>query len=360
MYILRNMKRGWKTDAANCVSFGNFKYLPYVIIFKFTLAISFIRYLLIDEWTLSMHVGVFFIQLCFLVITWKLIERLSSFLDKRIPFSKDLRKRVMAQIILSLLCLAPFAFLVIYVFRDYMPNYATPQFLVMIAVLFLIIIVLVNFIYYFKYFFERWQQSVLHNAELQVKAAQLEKEKSIMQYHHLKNQVNPHFMFNAFTSLDGLIQVNPDLASDFIRHLSKVYRYVLEHKENEVVTVQTENGFIQNYISLLNIRFKDALYIHLHISKNGMEKGIVMVTMQMLIDNALKHNKLEEASPLVIKIWDNGDTLCVRNNKQLRKHIELSTRHGLQQLKQLYTYLSTVPVTVTDTEEYFEVNLPLL
>ncbi|MFT3824982.1 MAG: histidine kinase [Chitinophagaceae bacterium] len=354
------MKRGRKHDADNCVTFGNFKYLPYVIILKFTLAVSVIRYFVITEWSLGLHILVFFTQLLFLTLTWKLIERLSAFLDKRIPFSQSLRKRVTAQIFLSVFCLAPFAFLLLYGYRSYMPVYATPQFLVLVGALFLIIIVLINFIYYFKYFFERWQQSVLHNAELQVKAAQLEKEKSLMQYHHLKNQVNPHFMFNAFTSLDGLIHSNPDLASDFIRHLSKVYRYVLEHKENEVVTVQTECGFIQNYISLLNIRFKDALYIHLHISPAGMEKGIVMVTLQMLIDNALKHNKLEESSPLVIKIWDNGDILSVRNNKQLRKHIELSTRHGLQHLKQLYTYLSKVPVTVTDAEEYFEVNLPLL
>ncbi len=85
-----------------------------------------------------------------------------------------------------------------------------------------------------------------------------------------------------------------------------------------------------------------------------------MVTLQMLIDNALKHNKLEESAPLVIKVWDNGDRLYIRNNKQLRRHIELSTRHGLQQLKHLYTYLSEAPVQVTDTDDYFEVNLPLL
>ena len=112
----------------------------------------------------------------------------------------------------------------------------------------------------------------------------MEKERSMLQYHHLKNQVNPHFLFNTFTSLDGLIQTDPDLASDFVRHLSKVYRYVLEHKENEVVSLQTEIDFIQHYFSLLNIRYKDVLHITVNISPAGREKGIVMVTLQMLID----------------------------------------------------------------------------
>jgi LytS/YehU family sensor histidine kinase len=201
---------------------------------------------------------------------------------------------------------------------------------------------------------------VERNARLQVQTAQLEKERSMMQYHHLKNQVNPHFLFNTLTSLDGLIQSNPELASDFVRHLAKVYRYVLEHKENEVVSIQTELDFIDHYISLLSIRYGDALQININVSEEGREKGIVMVTLQMLIDNAIKHNMLQEVSPLVITIWDRNKCLHIRNNKQLKRKIELSSKQGLQQLGQLYNFLNKEPVTIKDEQNSFEVNLPLL
>lgn len=181
-----------------------------------------------------------------------------------------------------------------------------------------------------------------------------------MQYHHLKNQVNPHFLFNAFTSLDGLIQTNPSLASEYVRHLSKVYRYVLEHKENEVVTVNTEMEFIQHYISLLNIRFGEAIKIELSVSSQAREKGIVMVTLQMLIDNAIKHNTVHLKTPLTINVWDQNGNLVVQNNKQLRKQIDHSTKHGLKQLTQLYSYLTNANVLITDEEKSFAVRIPLL
>jgi len=188
----------------------------------------------------------------------------------------------------------------------------------------------------------------------------MEKEKFLMQFHHLKNQVNPHFLFNTFTSLDGLIQSDPALASEFVRHLSKVYRYVLEHKENEMVSVETELNFIEHYIELLTIRYKSALQISIDVTAAGKERSVAMITLQMLIDNAIKHNIVHTDSPLKIKIWDEGDYLVVRNNKQLRKQIYTSTKHGLLQLRQLYNYVSPQPVMVTDEDDFFEVKLPLL
>ena len=195
---------------------------------------------------------------------------LSSFLDKRIPFSKDLRKRVMAQIILSLLCLAPFAFLVFALnHRDFMPSYATPQFMVMIAVLFLIIIVLVNFIYYFKYFLNAGSNRY-YCAELQVESSSVGKEIHYAVPSPEKSGESAFYVQCLCRWTDWYKWI----WSGF-RFLSVSFKDVpvcTGTQENEVVTVQTEYGFIQNYISLLNIRFKDALFIHLHISQNGMEK----------------------------------------------------------------------------------------
>jgi LytS/YehU family sensor histidine kinase len=256
--------------------------------------------------------------------------------------------------------IAPIFIGVLYFNRNHLPRYATPQFIAVIFVLFTIFVVLINFIYYQRYFFHQWQQSILQNAQLQVQTARLEKEKSMMQYHHLKNQVNPHFLFNTLTSLDGLIKSNPALASDFVQHLSKVYRYVLEHKENEVVSIQEELNFVEHYLSLLTIRYKNAVQISVRITNDGKEKGIVMVTLQMLIDNAIKHNMAQPTSPLVINIYDEGGYLHIRNNKQLKKLIEHSNKQGLAQLEQLYSYLSDCPVVIKNEPDYFAVNLPLL
>lgn len=334
--------------------------LPYIIIIVFTFFISVIRYFLIPEWNMLTHVMVFCAQFAFLTFTWTLIGVLSRFLDKKIPFHRQVLKRIFVQTFLSLLMIFPIFFSVLYFNRNHLPKYATPQFIAIVFVLFTIFVVLINFIYYQRYFFSQWQQSVLQNAELQVHTAKLEKEKSMMQYHHLKNQVNPHFLFNTLTSLDGLIKSNAALASDFVQHLSKVYRYVLEHKENEVVSIQEELNFMEHYISLLNIRHKDALQITVDISDEGKEKGIVMVTLQMLIDNAIKHNVLQPASPLKIEIYDRGGYLCIRNNKQLKRLIEHSSKQGLAQLQQLYGFLSVRDVVIKNEPAFFEVNLPLL
>ena len=336
------------------------KFLPYIIIILFTFFISVIRYFVIPDWSLSIHLVVACGQFIFLTLTWLVIGMLSRFLDKRIPFHKQVFKRIGVQIFLSLLMIAPFFLVVFYFTRYQLPKYATPQFIAIVFVLFGIFVVLINFIYYLRYFFTQWQQSVVENAQLQIQTARLEREKSMMQYHHLKNQVNPHFLFNTLTSLDGLIKSNPALASDFVQHLSKVYRYVLEHKENEVVSIQEELNFIEHYVSLLRIRYASALQISIDISEEAKDKGIVMVTLQMLMDNAIKHNIMQPASPLIIKIYDQDGYIHIRNNKQLKRLMENSSKQGLSQLKQLYGFLGERPVVTKNENDYFEVNLPLL
>jgi LytS/YehU family sensor histidine kinase len=295
-----------------------------------------------------------------LTFVWWLIGKLSNILDKYIPFGTQVGKRIAIQILFSLIIISPAFLIILTYYHNYLPPYATPQFIAIILVLLIIFTVLINFIFYFRYTFQQWEQSVKENAQLQVQTAQLEKERLMMQYHHLKNQVNPHFLFNTLTSLDGLIQTNAELASEFVRHLAKVYRYVLEHKENEVVSIQTELDFIDHYISLLKIRYENALQININVSEEGREKGIVMVTLQMLIDNAIKHNMIQERSPLVISIWDKNNCLHIRNTKQLKRKIELSSKQGLQQLEQLYNFLNKEAVRIKDEQDFFEVNLPLL
>lgn len=200
---------------------------------------------MIPEWSIEIHVLLFFCQFILLGGIWLMIKALSNFFDKKIPFSQNVSRRMFMQIGSSLLLFAPVFILFVVVAKPYLPDFANKQFITLASVLLMVMIILLNLGLSAYYFFRQWQQSVEEKAALLVEAAEMGKDKSMMQYHNLRNQVNPHFLFNTFTSLDGLIQTNPDLASEFVQHLSKVYRYVLEHKENEVVSLETEIDFIK-------------------------------------------------------------------------------------------------------------------
>ncbi len=336
------------------------RFIPYILIVFFSIAVTAIRIFMITEWGIPMHFLVFILQVIYLSFIWIFIKTLGQHLDTIIPFEKNILRRILVQVATALVFDFPIYILLFMDNRPFGLNFLTTQFLAVISLLIFIFILFMNIGYDAFYFFKQWQASVREKANLQVQAAELKMDKSMMQYHHLKNQVNPHFLFNNLTSLDGLIQTNPGLASDFVRHLSKVYRYVLEHKENEVVSFDTEVDFIQHYISLLELRYKDVLHIRIEISKESLEKGIVMVTLQMLIDNAIKHNSLEAEAPLNIYIWDDNGNLHVENNKQLRRQIETSNGQGLKQLKDLYAYLTDQEIVVDETRQSFKIILPLL
>ncbi len=337
------------------------KYIPYVIILVGSLATAILRLVVIKEWSLGWHSFFLLVQIFGFVLVWEFVKALNIYFDLRMPYAEGSTKRLVVQQLCSVVVAFPVFSVFFTLITTYLrPSFITPQFIAIGSVLAFIVIALMNLFFYNDYLSKQWKQSIEDKAKLQVEAAELQKEKSLMQYHHLKNQVNPHFLFNAFTSLDGLIQSNPTVASEYVRHLSKVYRYVLENKENEVVRMNTEVDFIQHYISLLNIRFGEGMKVNMNISPEAKDKGIVMVTLQMLIDNAIKHNIVHVKTPLTITVWDEDGSLHVQNNKQLRKQIDHSTKHGLKQLTQLYSYLTESKVDVVDDGKVFDVKIPLL
>jgi two-component system LytT family sensor kinase len=203
------------------------------------------------------------------------------------------------------------------------------------------------------HFFRRWKEE-------KVLAAELEKEKALVQYDNLKNQLNPHFLFNSLSSLNSLIFENPQLASDFLQQLSKVYRYVLENKDKNLVTLGTEMDFVNHYVHLLKTRFDGAFNVVFEVSEEAKEKQIVPVTLQVLFENAVKHNITSKASPLRIRVYSNGNYLVVENNLQKKQIIETSNGQGIANLKNLYHFISTAPVMVAQTEDVFAVKVPLV
>lgn len=209
---------------------------------------------------------------------------------------------------------------------------------------------------------EEARQEVRRQLEEKEKSLlEIEKRSAQIQLIALTNHLNPHFLFNSLTSLNSLIFENQQLASDFLQHLSKVYRYLLQHKEKETVSLKNEVDFVGNYIFLLKTRFEDDIMIDIEMpSGDTLEKGIVPVTLQILIENAVKHNVISTQKPLIIKIKTEGNTISVKNNIQRKKQVESSNRQGLESLRALYHYLCDRPLEVLETEEEFEVRLPLI
>ncbi|MEN0053870.1 MAG: histidine kinase [Mucilaginibacter sp.] len=339
---------------------AKWRVIPYIVLIAFSFVTSVVRVFALPELDLLNQAGAFLFQISLFTLSWTIIRKTGAILINRLPNLKDVIKRTILQIVISLVLIIPLGILLVYYIQSFHLPVFTRPFIVAMCIAFFIFVVVLNLSYSAFYFFLNWQNSITEKAQLQIEAAELGKDKLIMKYHNLKNQVNPHFLFNTFTSLDGLIQTDPVLASEFVRQLSKVYRYVLQNKENEVVNLQTEVDFIEHYIYLLQIRYKELLLININLSDIALEKGIVMVTLQMLIDNAIKHNSLQVNSPLNIEIWDDGSYLHVKNNKQLRKQIETSNKQGLQQLRELYSFLTSLPIAIDESEAEFEIRLPLL
>jgi len=195
---------------------------------------------------------------------------------------------------------------------------------------------------------------------LQMQATRLEHDKTQIQYQNLINHLNPHFLFNSLTSLNSLILTKPNEASAFLKKLSVIYRYILQNKNSELVSLQDELAFTQHYIDLQSARFGDGLQISLNVGSEYLTRRVVPVTIQNLLENAIKHNIIDEENPLYIRIYSQDETLYVLNTLQKKDFVETSNKQGLSSLKSLYDYLSQRQVSITETATHFVVEIPLL
>jgi sensor histidine kinase YesM/streptogramin lyase len=195
---------------------------------------------------------------------------------------------------------------------------------------------------------------------LRMQSTRLEKDKTEIQYQNLINHLNPHFLFNSLTSLNSLIMTEPKEASKFLQKLSLIYRYILQNKDKDIVSLEQEVGFVKHYINLQKSRFEDGLQINISIEKEYLPCGIVPVTLQNLLENAIKHNTIEEDNPLIINVLIKDNYLLVRNNLQKKKFVETSNKQGLESLKSLYKYLTNKPLETVENDQYFTVKIPLL
>jgi sensor histidine kinase YesM len=202
-------------------------------------------------------------------------------------------------------------------------------------------------------FFQLWKKTM-------VEKEQVERAHLASQLEGLRNQVNPHFLFNSLNTLTYLIPEDSEKAVRFVQQLSKVYRYVLECREAHVIPLREELTFLNSYIYLLKERFGDNLRVSIRGLESTERMAIVPLTLQMLFENAIKHNVISVEKPLTIEVFAEKDKLVVRNNHQVKNQVMDSTGVGLENIRTRYRMLTDQEVEVIASQQYFTVLVPLI
>lgn len=233
-------------------------------------------------------------------------------------------------------------------FSNFIEN-ESPSNYIIASVFTFVIISAVHIIYLYKYY----QETKLKEQKIIAGTANAK-------FESLKNQIDPHFLFNSLNVLSSLIEENPDNAQRFTTSLSKIYRYVLEQKDKELVTVSEELAFAKTYMNLLKMRFENSITYELPENFDNSDAKVVPLSLQLLLENTIKHNVVSENKPLHIKIYIKDNFLVVENNLQKKEVLQDRKGVGLQNIVSRYAILSERKVLIDENKESFAVYLPIL
>lgn len=204
------------------------------------------------------------------------------------------------------------------------------------------------------YFNEKLKNTVLEAERLKTLSAE-------SQFEALRNQINPHFLFNSLNVLSGIVHKDADLASDFIKQLANVYRYLLYNQENKTVSLRTEMEFIDAFVFLLKLRFADQVIIDQNVAAADQDAfQLPPASVQLLVENAIKHNVTSRKNPLRVAIFTEDDYLVVQNTLQRVPKPTLPVGMGLNNIKMRYQHLVDREMEVQEDEQFFTVKLPLI
>lgn len=297
----------------------------------------------------------YFTSFTFTSIYWNGAVMLFLYLRKKFPEIRKTPKRLFITFISVVIFLIVCDPLICYVF-NFKPIEVALLFdnLLHNLLLNVIAVLIVGSIYENVYFFEQWKKSIQLNEALK-------NQQIRTQFEVLQNQMSPHFLFNSLNTLTTLIAEDGKVAIEFTEKLSEVYRYILQNKEKEVVRLRDELEFANNYIFLLKIRFPKNLNASFNVDKKYFDLSIAPLTIQMLVENAIKHNRISKGYPLNIEIYvDHNNSVVVKNNLQKKNVIEKSTKTGLENIKKRYAYFGKNNIDVFTDSSVFHVTVPLL
>jgi two-component system, LytTR family, sensor kinase len=212
---------------------------------------------------------------------------------------------------------------------------------------------LITTIFYARSFFFDWRSKAIETEKLKSEAIAL-------QYQVMQNQVNPHFLFNSLNVLSSLIDIDSSQAKQFTRELSLFYRDLLSLKDKDLISIQQELEFVKRYVYLQTIRFGGHFQVQFYIDDN-LKGDVIPMSIQMLVENAVKHNEISQSNPLEVLVGTTTDReIFVENNLQPKSQVDHSHNIGLKNLTERYKYLTGRKIEVENNGTFFRVKLPLV
>ncbi|MBI1268231.1 MAG: GHKL domain-containing protein [Cryomorphaceae bacterium] len=289
--------------------------------------------------------------LFFTTLMWFGNREIMVRIRKKLPSAEDDKKRILAEFfgVMTFTLGVNIVTLLGLIFRPHeVPDFAIPGIYSSVF-----ITLFVATIYETIWYTARWKAARLE-------ATLLRKENLQSQLTVLRNQINPHFLFNSLNTLTAIIHEHPDKAVAFVRHMGNMYRKLLDVHETDLVTLQKEMELLNHYVFLLETRFEDKLNIHVEIDPDVLSSYVVPYSLQLTIENAIKHNIVSSKNPLQINISNQGENLIIANNLQRKKQEQESTGLGLKNIDSRYTIATGKRITVIEEDGLFKVTLPLI
>jgi sensor histidine kinase YesM len=276
-------------------------------------------------------------------------------LDEVMPWRHYVRQRILLEFLLTSLNAAAIMIVwtYIYFWMVEIPSSILKPSLFENVLIALVVNIIATTVMEGSAFFRQWKASL-------VEAERLQKESLRTQYEALKAQVNPHFLFNSLNTLSSLVHSDPDVAEEFIDEFARFYRYILEIRDKNLVSLQEELEMMQSYIYLQKIRFGSALTVENRIDSGFLHHLLPPLTLQMLAENAIKHNALSPEKPLLISLEVRNGFLMISNNLQQRQEAIKSTGTGLYNLKEKFKILSEAQPEFKKGDRQYVASIPLI
>jgi two-component system, LytTR family, sensor kinase len=300
----------------------------------------------------------YFTTMMITTVIWLGNRYIMIYSRKKYPVFDEVRKRIIFQsVLMFLFTVTANTVMGIFtkeIFADEHPEFFSATDIIIhsnSAALFCTIMIIA--IYESIYFMHQLRHSVEETEHLK-------RENLSAQLNALRTQVNPHFLFNNLNTLSSIIPDDPKQAVDFVQQLSKVYRHILEVKDEKSIALKDELALMNAYTFLLKTRFGDNLAVNINISSEKMQKKIVPLSLQILMENAIKHNIVSAEKPLHIDVFAENGSLVISNNLQMKNQVNESTGIGLDNIRNRYKLLSDKPVKVTESATNFTVSIPLI
>ncbi len=285
---------------------------------------------------------------------WALFRTITIAMRKKYPGFAQAKQRIKRMVLVYVLAVPVVNVSLIFLFRicdvedNYDPN-VYQAYLTTYAVSFAIIV-----LYEAIYFYTQLRESITEKEE--AKQAHIRSE-----LQGLRNQVNPHFLFNSLNTLMHIVGEDQDLAKRYLQRLSKVYRYILESRSAPLIPLSDELAFIHAYNFLQEERFRGNLQVNIQVDESFESYKIVPLSLQILFENAIKHNIISRKHPLLIEVYVNEHMqLVITNNLQRKRQVLDSTQVGLENISKRYSYFTEQAIDIHEDEQYFTVALPLI